>query len=60
MIGGSTTGSPRDIDKILQLIVDKKIKPWIQTRSLEDENQAVLDLEVGKARIAMCLSMKSS
>jgi alcohol dehydrogenase (NADP+) len=35
---------------MLQLAADKKIKPWIEERPLKDANQAILDLEEGKAR----------
>ncbi|KAJ3506404.1 hypothetical protein NM208_g16080 [Fusarium decemcellulare] len=49
-IGGSAIGSPADIEEMLQLAVDKNIKPWIEKRSLKDANQAVQDMEAGKAR----------
>jgi alcohol dehydrogenase (NADP+) len=49
-IGGSAIGSPSEIEKMLQLEADKNIKPWIEQRPMEDANQAVLDLEAGKAR----------
>lgn len=35
---------------MLKLAVDKKIKPWIEKRSMEDANQAIVDVEQGKAR----------
>lgn len=35
---------------MLQLAVDKQIKPWVELRPMEDANQAVLDLEAGKPR----------
>ncbi|RSL73941.1 hypothetical protein CEP51_011704 [Fusarium floridanum] len=49
-VGGSAIGSPRDIEEMLQLAVDKKVKPWVEKRSLKDANQAVKDMEAGKAR----------
>ncbi|KAM5343212.1 hypothetical protein ACJ41O_014178 [Fusarium nematophilum] len=49
-IGGSAIGSPRDIEEMLQLAVDKGVKPWVEKRSLKEANQAVLDIEAGKAR----------
>ncbi|SPO04371.1 related to alcohol dehydrogenase, class C [Cephalotrichum gorgonifer] len=49
-IGGSLIGSPGDIREMLQLAADKKIKPWVETRPLSDANQAVVDMEAGKAR----------
>lgn len=49
-IGGSAIGSPKDIEEMLQLAVEKKIHPWIEKRPLRDANQAIQDLEAGKAR----------
>jgi D-arabinose 1-dehydrogenase-like Zn-dependent alcohol dehydrogenase len=49
-IGGSIIGSPSEINDMLQLAVDKQIKPWVELRPMEDANQAVLDLEAGKPR----------
>lgn len=49
-IGGSIIGSPGEINDMLQLAVDKQIKPWVELRPMEDANQAVLDLEAGKPR----------
>ncbi|KAF1986213.1 GroES-like protein [Aulographum hederae CBS 113979] len=48
--GGSSIGSPAEIDAMLKFAAEKKIKPWIVTRPMKDANQAVLDLEDGKAR----------
>ncbi|KAK7955626.1 uncharacterized protein PG986_004848 [Apiospora aurea] len=49
-VGGSLTGSPREIREMLQLAADKKIQPWIVTRPMKDANQAIVDFEEGKAR----------
>lgn len=49
-VGGSAIGSPQDIEEMLQLVVEKDIKPWIETRPLKDANQVILDMEEGKAR----------
>ncbi|KAH7120217.1 NADP-dependent alcohol dehydrogenase [Dactylonectria estremocensis] len=49
-IGGSLIGSPQEIEEVLQLAVDKKIKPWIETRPMEEANQTIVDLEAGLAR----------
>ncbi|KAI1655833.1 NADP-dependent alcohol dehydrogenase C [Daldinia decipiens] len=49
-IGGSATGSPWEIREMLQLAADKKIKSWVQERPLKDANQAIIDMEEGKAR----------
>lgn len=49
-IGGSAIGSPDEIREMLQFSADNKIRPWIQTRPLKDANQAIIDMEEGKAR----------
>ncbi|KAF7552905.1 hypothetical protein G7Z17_g3956 [Cylindrodendrum hubeiense] len=49
-IGGSLIGSPEEIEEMLQLALDKKIKPWIETRPMEEANQAIVDLEAGLPR----------
>lgn len=49
-VGGSAIGSPKEINEMLQLAADKKIKPWIQKRSMKEANQVILDMEAGKAR----------
>lgn len=49
-IGGSMIGSPQDIRDMLVLASEKNIQPWIQERSFKDANQAIVDMEEGKAR----------
>lgn len=49
-IGGSGIGSPAEINEMLQLAADKKIKPWVETRPLKDANKAIVDMAAGKAR----------
>jgi len=49
-VGGSAIGPPSEIADMLQLAADKKIKPWVQKRSMKEANQAVVDLAAGKAR----------
>ncbi|KAI1269149.1 zinc-binding dehydrogenase [Xylariaceae sp. FL1019] len=49
-MSGSATGAPWEIKEMLQLAADKKIKPWIEERPMEEANQAILDMEAGKAR----------
>jgi len=49
-VGGSAIGSPAEIDEMLKLAADQKVKPWIQKRSMKEANQAIVDLEAGKAR----------
>jgi alcohol dehydrogenase (NADP+) len=49
-VGGSGIGSPTEIAEMLQFAQDKKIHPMIQKRPMTDANQAILDLDAGKAR----------
>ncbi|KAL1968459.1 hypothetical protein VTN77DRAFT_1988 [Rasamsonia byssochlamydoides] len=49
-ITGSIIGSPREIEEMLQLAAEKKIKPWIQKVPMKDANKAVVDMANGKAR----------
>ncbi|KAF4212490.1 hypothetical protein CNMCM8980_000924 [Aspergillus fumigatiaffinis] len=49
-MGGSLIGSPSEIREMLQLAAEKGVHPWIQERSMKDANQAVVDMEAGKAR----------
>lgn len=49
-LGGSLIGAPWQIDEMLKLAAEKKIKPWIQTRPMAEANQAILDFEAGKPR----------
>ncbi|KAI7201840.1 GroES-like protein [Hortaea werneckii] len=49
-IGGSAIGAPEEIDEMLHLAAEQKIKPWVQKRSLKDANQVTEDFENGKAR----------
>ena len=49
-IGGSMIGSPEEIEEMLHLAVDKKIRAWIETRLMKDVNQALLDMDRGRAR----------
>ena len=54
-IGGSAIGSPATITEMLELAATQDLKGWIQTRPMKDANQAVLDMEEGKARYRYCL-----
>ena len=49
-IHGSMIGSPKEIRAMLQLAVDKKVQAWIQKRPMSEANQAVIDMDEGKAR----------
>lgn len=52
---GSLVGSPSEIEDMLKLAADKKVKAWIQERPMKDANQAILDFEAGKPRYRFCL-----
>ncbi|KAI1840215.1 hypothetical protein JX266_013582 [Neoarthrinium moseri] len=47
---GSLIGSPNDLRDMLELVAKKSLKGMVQQRSMKDANQAVQDLEAGKAR----------
>lgn len=49
-IGGSAIGSPKEIEEMLDVTVNKGVKPWIQTRPLKEANKAVVDMNKGNAR----------
>ncbi|KAI9092661.1 putative NADP-dependent alcohol dehydrogenase C 2 [Phlyctochytrium arcticum] len=49
-IGGSAIGGSQEIEDMLQLAVKANVKSWVQTRPFKDANQAVLDMQDGKAR----------
>lgn len=47
---GSVIASPQDLQDMLNFITEKNIRGVIQERPMKDANQAVVDLEAGKAR----------
>ncbi|KAK0634235.1 alcohol dehydrogenase-like protein [Bombardia bombarda] len=47
---GSLIGSPSDIRSMLQLAVEKNVRPWVTEIPMKDANQAILDLDAGKPR----------
>ena len=49
-IGGSAIGAPHEIEEMLELTARKGVKPWIQKRPLREANQAVGDMDAGRAR----------
>lgn len=58
-IGGSAIGAPHEIEEMLALTVKKNVKPWIQTRPMKEANQAVVDMDGGKARYRYVLVNES-
>ncbi|WVQ69184.1 uncharacterized protein L199_007400 [Kwoniella botswanensis] len=49
-IGGSLIASPQTLKDMLQLVADKKVKPWIQKWSMDKVNEAVPSMIAGNAR----------
>jgi alcohol dehydrogenase (NADP+) len=49
-VGGSSIGSPATIREMFALAAQQKVKAWIQERPMGDANQAIVDMENGKAR----------
>ncbi|RYP52085.1 hypothetical protein DL769_010723 [Monosporascus sp. CRB-8-3] len=49
-LAGSFIGSPGEVEEMLRLAVEKNVRPWIQERPLLEANQAIVDMEEGKAR----------
>ncbi|KAL4917106.1 hypothetical protein BDW62DRAFT_218334 [Aspergillus aurantiobrunneus] len=47
---GSSIGSPDDIRAMLELAAEKRVKPWVQTRPMEEVNLALADMHEGKPR----------
>lgn len=52
---GSLIGSPQEIQELFQLAAEKHIVPWVETRSMSDANQAIIDMEAGKPRFRYVL-----
>ncbi|KAK1148506.1 hypothetical protein N8T08_009512 [Aspergillus melleus] len=48
--GGSLIGSPSEIREMLELAAEKNVQTWVQERPMKDANQAVVDMDAGKAR----------
>ena len=49
-LGGSSIGSPADIAEMLEFAVKHDVHPFIQERPMKGANQAVVDMDAGKAR----------
>lgn len=49
-IAGSLVGSPAEIREMLQLAAEKRVEPMVDLRPMSEANQAVVDMEAGKAR----------
>ncbi|KAJ9209327.1 hypothetical protein DTO166G4_9060 [Paecilomyces variotii] len=55
-ITGSNIGSPEEIRRMLELAAEKKVLPWVQTRPMEEVNEALVDMHEGKARYRYVLT----
>lgn len=49
-LGGSIIASPGDIRDMLELVAEKKLKPWVEERPMKDANKAIVDMNDGNAR----------
>jgi len=49
-MGGSSIGSVKEISEMLEFAAEKGIKPWVTVRDMGEANQAVVEMEDGKAR----------
>lgn len=47
---GSCIGSPDEIKEMLDLAAEKKLKPLIEERPIEDANEVIVDMKKGLAR----------
>jgi alcohol dehydrogenase (NADP+) len=57
---GSLIGSPQDLRDMLEFVTEKNIRGLVQERPMKDANQAVVDLEDGKARYRYVLVNESA
>jgi alcohol dehydrogenase (NADP+) len=53
--GGSMIGSPKEIQAMLDLAAEKKVKPWINEYPMKEANKAILDFQEGKPRFRITL-----
>lgn len=49
-VGSSHIGPRKEILRMLDLAVEKKIKPWIKVRPMKEAAQSIEDVETGRAR----------
>ncbi|KAH8200212.1 hypothetical protein TruAng_005604 [Truncatella angustata] len=47
---GSLIGSPKNLREMLELVAKNNLRGMIQERPMKDANQAIVDLEAGRAR----------
>jgi alcohol dehydrogenase (NADP+) len=56
IIASSMIGAPREIREMLQLVAEKKLKPWVEEHTMKDANQAIVDMDKGGAKCRYLLA----
>lgn len=59
-MGGSLIGSPAELREMFELAVKKNVHPVIEERPMKDANQAIVEMEEGKARYRYVLVNEQS
>ncbi|KAI9730440.1 MAG: hypothetical protein M1834_005950 [Cirrosporium novae-zelandiae] len=54
-IGGSIIGSPEQIKRMLDLAAKKGVHTWVNKKPMKEANQAIVEMEEGKARYRIVL-----
>lgn len=54
-VTGSSIGSTEDIRQMLDLAAEKGVRPWVQTKPMEEVNLALQEMHEGKARYRFVL-----
>ncbi|KAL6235716.1 hypothetical protein BDW75DRAFT_239930 [Aspergillus navahoensis] len=54
-VTGSSIGSPEDIRQMLDLAAERGVRPWVQSRPMEEVNLALEEMHEGKARYRFVL-----
>ncbi|KAH6871320.1 chaperonin 10-like protein [Thelonectria olida] len=49
-VGGSMIGSPREIRQMLDFASKENVTPWVETWPMNEANQAIIEMQNGKAR----------
>ena len=49
-LAGPRIGAPKEIREMLQLAAEKSVNPWVEGRPMKDANQAIVNMDNGKAR----------
>ena len=58
-VAGAFLGSPSEMREMLDLAVEKNVKPWVEQRPMRDANETILDMEAGKPRFRYVLVNES-